>query len=116
MLTQRNRTRPRKIRSRIFEQLTALLERQATPDHWPGLHTRDTRTRNRSQTFRKSYMIIAMPKPSQMRLFCSGILPVTLSGSAARWRRRQSFDSWSHFEQLFRAEFLPPNYVDCMKD
>ncbi|KAH7952414.1 hypothetical protein HPB52_022844 [Rhipicephalus sanguineus] len=41
---------------------------------------------------------------------------VALSGSAARWRRRQSFESWSHFEQLFRAEFLPPNYAVRMKD
>ncbi|KAH7944105.1 hypothetical protein HPB52_015680 [Rhipicephalus sanguineus] len=44
------------------------------------------------------------------------VLPVALSGSAARWRRRQSFESWSHFEQLFRAEFLPPDYAVRMKD
>ncbi|XP_050028965.3 uncharacterized protein [Dermacentor andersoni] len=44
------------------------------------------------------------------------VLPVALTGSAARWRRRQSFQSWTHFEQLLRAEFLPPDYVVRMKD
>nr|XP_054926039.1 uncharacterized protein LOC126530009 [Dermacentor andersoni] len=44
------------------------------------------------------------------------VLPVALTGSAARWRRRQSFQSWTHFEQLLRAEFLPPGYVVRMKD
>ncbi|XP_075547623.1 uncharacterized protein LOC142582102, partial [Dermacentor variabilis] len=44
------------------------------------------------------------------------VLPVALTGSGARWRRRQSFQSWTHFEQLLRAEFLPPDYVVRMKD
>ncbi|XP_075550307.1 uncharacterized protein LOC142583706 [Dermacentor variabilis] len=44
------------------------------------------------------------------------VLPVALTGSAARWRRRQSFQSWAHFEQLLRAEFLPPDYAVRMKD
>ncbi|XP_075527371.1 uncharacterized protein LOC142559698 [Dermacentor variabilis] len=43
------------------------------------------------------------------------VLLVALSGSATRWRRRQSFQCWTHFAQLLRAEFLPPDYVVRMK-
>lgn len=44
------------------------------------------------------------------------ILPVSLKGSAARWRRRQTFDTWAQFKDQLRIEFLPPDYVVRLKD
>lgn len=44
------------------------------------------------------------------------ILPVALTGSAARWRRRQSFTDRADFERRLRAEFLPPDYAVRIMD
>lgn len=44
------------------------------------------------------------------------ILAVSLKGSAARWRRRQTSDSWAQFEDQLRIEFLPLDYVVRLKD
>lgn len=44
------------------------------------------------------------------------VLPVSLKGSAARWRRRQTFGSWAQFKDQLRIEFLPPDYAVRLKD
>lgn len=106
---------------RIVEQLTALLERQATPADTFRLplavptyegHTDKKSVTDFLQDLQDYRDAQALPNETLLLR----VLPVALSGSAARWRRRQSFESWSHFEQLFRAEFLPPDYAVRMKD
>ncbi|XP_037499649.2 uncharacterized protein LOC119373664 [Rhipicephalus sanguineus] len=106
---------------RIVEQLTALLERQATPADTFRLplavptyegHTDKKSVADFLQDLKDYRDAQALPNETLLLR----VLPVALSGSAARWRRRQSFESWPHFEQLFRAEFLPPDYAVRMKD
>ncbi|KAH8042593.1 hypothetical protein HPB51_024814 [Rhipicephalus microplus] len=106
---------PAQDTSHIVEQLTALLERQATPDdnfRLPlAVHTYDRGTHGQKSIadFWQELEDYCNAQALTDETLLLRVLPVVLSGSAARWRRRQPFDSWSHFEQLFRAEFLPPD-------
>ncbi|KAL1484807.1 hypothetical protein MTO96_011001 [Rhipicephalus appendiculatus] len=89
---------------RIVEQLTALLERQATPHdsfRLPlAVPTYEGHTDKKSVAdFLQELQDYRDAQALTNETLLLRVLPVALSGSAARWRRRQSFESWSHFEQ-----------------
>ncbi|XP_065289646.1 uncharacterized protein [Dermacentor albipictus] len=107
----------------IIAQLTALLEHQTNITPEASFHLRLAVPTYEGHTDTKSVADFLQEMEDYRNaqaitddVLLQRVLPVALTGSAARWRRRQSFQSWAHFEQLLRAEFLPPDYVVRMKD
>ncbi|XP_065308857.1 uncharacterized protein [Dermacentor albipictus] len=107
----------------IIAQLTALLEHQTNITPAASFHLQLAVPTYEGHTDTKSVADFLQEMEDYRNaqaitddVLLQRVLPVALTGSAARWRRRQSFQSWVHFEQLLRAEFLPPDYVVRMKD